>query len=61
MSHGIYRSGQSTTVTGYGLGLSLSREIALSLGDCLDIQSYPQGGEATCLRYPLPSVAAVRG
>ena len=58
---GKFRFGQSTKVTGDGLGLSLSREIALSLGGCLDVQNHPQGGVATCLRYPLPSVAAVRG
>lgn len=48
---GKFRFGQSTKVTGHGLGLSLSRKIVLSLGGCLDVQNHPQGGVATCLRY----------
>jgi len=51
--HGQLRIGHTTRPDGHGLGLTLSQEIAQSLGGKLTLTNRPEGGAVLMLRYPV--------
>jgi len=50
---GDIRVGQTTKPEGHGLGLSLSRQVAHSLGGTLTLKNNPAAGVTLTLKYPL--------
>jgi len=54
--HGQFRFGQTTKITGHGIGLTLSRDIAQNLGGTIKLSNDPDRGTVFVLRYPVPKV-----
>jgi two-component system C4-dicarboxylate transport sensor histidine kinase DctB len=56
---GRFRFGQTTKLTGHGLGLQHARQLAMELGGELELSPHPQGGAQLVARIPLASLKSL--